>query len=170
LPEFQSVHYSLVTQWHLAASIDLVWEALTAIEKWPCWWRYVKDVVAIEKGGVDGLNSVYRYTWTSKLPYRLCFNVRTSGLEKPQWIEGIADGDLKGVGRWELRDFGDNTWVTYHWTVATEKVWMNALSPLLSPVFAWNHDQVMQEGGRGIARYLGVALLDFRGSGSNTLK
>jgi hypothetical protein len=36
---------------------------------------------------------------------------------------------------------------------------MNALAPLLEPVFRWNHHQVMAEGGRGLAKYLGVRLL-----------
>ena len=34
----------------------------------------------------------------------------------------------------------------------------------LAPVFAWNHDQVMAAGGRGIARHLGVRLLAYEGA------
>jgi hypothetical protein len=37
---------------------------------------------------------------------------------------------------------------------------MNLLAPLLAPAFRWNHGEVMAEGGRGIARHLGVKLLD----------
>ena len=50
-----------------------------------------------------------------------------------------------------------------------EEAWLRGaipgVSPLLAPVFAWNHDQVMAEGGRGLARHLGVALVAFHGSG-----
>ena len=36
---------------------------------------------------------------------------------------------------------------------------MTLLSPLLAPLYEWNHNQVMDEGGRGLARHLGVASL-----------
>ena len=42
---------------------------------------------------------------------------------------------------------------------------MNLLAPILAPgIPAWNHDQVMREGGRGFARHLGVPLLAFQAS------
>jgi hypothetical protein len=43
---------------------------------------------------------------------------------------------------------------------------MNAGAPLLAPLFVWNHDQVMAEGGRGLARHLGVPLLAHRRIGA----
>ncbi|HXX83395.1 MAG TPA: hypothetical protein VEN29_05380 [Casimicrobiaceae bacterium] len=36
---------------------------------------------------------------------------------------------------------------------------MKFLGPLLAPAFRWNRDQVMAEGGRGLARHLGARLL-----------
>ena len=156
--------FSLVTHWHLDASIERVWEALVAVDDWPRWWRYVQAVVAIEKGDAEGLGSLRRYTWTSRLPYRLTFEMRTTALERPTLIEGVAVGDLKGTGRWHLRARGNSSWVRYEWSVTTEKTWMKILHPLLAPLFAWNHEQVMLEGGRGLANHLGVALIAFEGS------
>ena len=77
-------------------------------------------------------------------------------------MEGIAEGELDGVGRWYLTPEGDTTRVRYEWTVRTTKVWMNALAPLLAPAFRWNHSQVMAAGAEGLARHLGVKLLDAR--------
>jgi len=79
-------------------------------------------------------------------------------------MEGIATGDLNGTGSWKLENLDGSTRVTYLWIVSTEKTWMNLLAPLLAPVFAWNHDQVMLAGGKGLARHLGVSLLSFQGS------
>ena len=56
-------------------------------------------------------------------------------------------------------NYRGTTRVRYDWTVFTTKRWMNALAPLLEPAFRWNHHQVMAEGGRGLAKYLGVRLL-----------
>jgi hypothetical protein len=36
---------------------------------------------------------------------------------------------------------------------------MNVLAPVRQPVFRWNNNQVMAEGGRGLARHLGIRLL-----------
>lgn len=156
--------YSLVTYWHLDAPIERVWEALVAAEDWPRWWRFVEAVVELEKGDAGGLGAVRRYTWSSRLPYRLSFEMRTTALERPTFLEGVAAGDLNGVGRWQLRPIEDTCRVQYKWTVSTGKGWMNLLAPVLAPVFARNHDQVMLEGGRGLARYLGVDLIALEGS------
>jgi hypothetical protein len=36
---------------------------------------------------------------------------------------------------------------------------MNLLAPIAKPVFAWNHDVVMRQGGEGLARRLGARLI-----------
>lgn len=156
--------FSLITHWHLDAPIERVWGALVAPENWPRWWRYVHAVVELEKGDAQGIGTLRRYTWSSRLPYRLSFEMRTTALERPIFIEGVAAGDLIGTGRWRLEPHDDSTRVQYEWTVVDGKKWMRMFAPLLSPMFAWNHDQVMHEGGRGLARHLGVALLAYEGS------
>ena len=63
--------YVLVTHWHLEAPIGRVWEAISRVEEWPRWWKYVHEVLELEKGGENGVGSLRRYTWSSRLPYRL---------------------------------------------------------------------------------------------------
>ncbi len=156
--------YALVTDWHLDAPVEQIWERLAAPEDWPRWWRFVRAVVLIEKGDAQGVGALRRLTWSSKLPYRLTFEMRTTALACPTFIEGIAVGELNGTGRWELRRTGNTSHVRYEWTVTTARGWMNLFAPVLAPVFAWNHDQVMLEGGRGLARSLGARLLAFQRS------
>ena len=151
--------YALVTHWHLAAPIDVVWDAIHKVEDWPRWWRYVRAVVELQKGDANGVGAIRRFTWASRLPYALTFEMRASVVERPTFMEGIATGELAGRGRWRFAAEGATTRVSYEWTVGTTKPWMNALAPLMAPAFRWNHGQVMAEGGRGLARHLGVALL-----------
>ncbi|HXX83394.1 MAG TPA: hypothetical protein VEN29_05375 [Casimicrobiaceae bacterium] len=91
--------FSLTTYWHLESAIDRVWEALVASREWPRWWRYVNSVEEIEPGGADGLGALRRYTWSSRLPYRLSFLMRVSAVRRPTFLEGTAEGDLAGTGR-----------------------------------------------------------------------
>jgi len=151
--------YALTTHWHVAAPIDTVWDAIHEVEDWPRWWRYVRSVVELRKGDANGVGAIRRFTWTSRLPYALTFEMRASAVERPTFMEGIASGELSGHGRWYLAPEGATTRVRYEWTVGTTKPWMNLLAPLMAPAFRWNHGQVMAEGGRGLARHLGVALL-----------
>ena len=156
--------FSLITYWHLDASVDRVWETIVAVEEWPRWWRYVHRVEDLAKGDAAGCGALRRYTWSSRLPYRLSFAMRVTRVERPSSLEGVAEGDLTGTGRWHLAPEGGTTRVRYDWTVIATKPWMNALAPLLQPAFRWNHNQVMAEGGRGLARHLGVSLLSHGGS------
>lgn len=146
----------------LATSGERVWDALVEPQAWPAWWRYVTRVVLLTPGDADGIGAVRRYTWTSRLPYRLTFDMTTTRIEPRTAIEGVASGELQGTGRWRLHAGERGMHVRYAWTVSTRKRWMNAFAPLLAPLFAWNHDQVMAEGARGLARHLGVPLVAHR--------
>lgn len=150
--------FRLVTHWALAAPAEAVWEVLTRPEDWPGWWRAVERVELIEPGGANGLGAYRRFTWRTALPYRICFNMRVTRIEPLSVIEGRADGELSGIGRWTLTPEGgaggDGTRVRYDWIVAVDRAWMRVLAPLLRPVFVWNHSKVMAWGEEGIVRKL----------------
>jgi hypothetical protein len=85
--------------------------------------------------------------------------MRTTVVDRPRYMEGLADGELAGTGRWRLFEDGDVTAVVYDWDVHTTRPWMNLLAPIARPLFAWNHDYVMHAGGEGLARHLGAHLI-----------
>jgi hypothetical protein len=151
--------FALVTHWHLEAPIEAVWDALYAVEDWPKWWPYVRVVKELQRGDDSGVGAVRRYTWTSRLPYHLTFEMKSTLVERPYRLEGEAQGELTGAGRWSLRRLDAATEVRYAWEVQTTRPWMNVLAPVLAPAFRWNHGQVMAVGGRGLAAHLGVRLL-----------
>jgi hypothetical protein len=155
--------YAFLTTWLLGCERDRAWQAIYDSEAWPGWWRGVERVVEIAPGDENGVGQVSRYTWRSKLPYELEFEMRTTRVDRPRLLEGRAEGELTGAGRWRLFEQdgldGSITVVVYEWNVATTRPWMNVLAPIARPVFAWNHDWVMRNGGQGLARLLGCRLL-----------
>ena len=151
--------YRFLTTWLLDAPRESVWEAIHDQEAWPGWWRGVEEVVELEPGDDDGLGSYSRLTWRSKLPYNLVFEVRTTRVERPHLMQGDAVGELTGIGLWRLYEADGTTAVVYEWNVHTTRAWMNLLTPIARPIFAWNHDWVMARGGEGIAQHLGCRLL-----------
>jgi uncharacterized protein YndB with AHSA1/START domain len=148
--------YRFVTRWTIPAPIDRVWRELMTPDEWPTWWRGVERVELLRPGTGLGVGALRRYTWKSRLPYRLSFTMETTRIDELRTIEGEATGELQGRGRWSL-DFSDGqTRVEYVWEVETTKRWMRLLSPLARPLFAWNHDVVMEWGRVGLLRRLGL--------------
>ncbi len=154
--------YEFLTTWCLEAPRERVWDAIWDSERWPDWWRGVVAARTISEGDQSGIGQVGRYTWRSRLPYDLEFEMVTTEVARPHLLEGAASGELAGVGRWRLFEHQGEVPVTaviYEWNVSTTKPWMNLLTPIARPLFAWNHDWVMRNGGEGLASLLGCRLL-----------
>ena len=144
-------HYAFVTEWDINAPVEQVWAAMSDPEQWPKWWRGVERVETI-RPGADALGSgaIRRYTWKSKLPYRLTFTMETTKVELFKRIEGQATGELEGFGWWQFSSDGTITHVRYDWQVVANKWWMIWLAPIARPLFEWNHDAVMKWGQEGL--------------------
>ncbi len=155
--------YHFVTFWQVDAPVDPVFDAIVQSERWPEWWRGVTKVVELEPGSEDGLGSLRRYTFRSRLPYALTFDMRAVTIERPTLLVGEASGELAGTGRWRLAERDGGTLVRYDWDVRTTKAWMNALAPLARPLFEINHHAIMGWGGDGLGRLLGTRVRYGRG-------
>jgi hypothetical protein len=151
--------YAFVTVWHLETDADRIWAALWSTLQWPRWWRWVRSVEELVPAGPDGLGSIRRFHWGSPLGYNLDFTMRSTRGEPPTIIEAMAEGELDGVGRWELTPADGVTVVRYDWHVHTTRTWMNVVAPVARPLFRWNHNRVMADGGEDLARFLGTRLV-----------
>ena len=147
-------HYELVSHWHLDAPMDTVWRALIDVVSWPKWWAYVLSADELERGEPSGVGATHRLTLGTTVPYQLSFTMRRSVALYPQRIESFFEGAIVGTGRWSLRDRGGATAVVHEWDITTTQTWMNVMSPVLGPMFRWNHGRVMAEGAQGLARFL----------------
>lgn len=148
--------YIFVTNWIIPASLDRVWAELITPETWPKWWYGVKRVALVTPGDAAGVGAVREMTWRSVLPYRLTFQMRTTTIEPKRTIAAVSSGELAGEGVWTLEPNGpEETRVRYDWRVTANKPWMRAVAPIARPIFAWNHDVIMQWGRSGLITRLG---------------
>jgi len=152
--------YEFVTIWRVKAPIESVWNQIYHSLDWPTWWKGVEAVSEVQKGDESGVGSIHRYTWKSKLPYKLSFDMQTVRIQPPVLLEGIAMGELQGRGLWQLSAEGDETVVRYDWKVETTKQWMNLISPIARPLFKWNHNVVMSWGAKGLEKRLGASVVE----------
>ena len=94
------------------------------------------------------------------LPYTLAFDVEVIAVDRPNTLVGRASGELQGSGHWAFSDApAGGTNVRSVWLVETTKAWMNALAPIARPAFSWNHDVLMRDFARGVARITNSDLL-----------
>lgn len=151
--------FDLVTVWRIDAPLPEVCNAISSCLDWPQWWKGVESVEELDPGDADGIGSLRRFTWRGRLPYRLTFDIRVTRIVPLKMIEGRASGEVEGSGCWYFSQDGHVTVVRYEWKVRTTRRWMNLLALIAKPVVKWNHDQLMQQGGEGLARLLNARLL-----------
>ena len=145
--------YHFVTEFSVTADRATVWDALTDPTDWPSWWRWLKRVDVLDEGGEDRLGARYTYAFGTALPYTLAFNLTVTHVDKPSTLAAEASGELQGTGHWRLTDAeGGGTDVTYVWLVETTKRWMNVIAPIGRAAFSWNHDVLMRDFAKGVAR------------------
>lgn len=147
-------HFDLVSHWRIHAPAEAVWAALADTASWPRWWPHVRAVRTLREGGRDGVGTVRRIDWSTRLPYRIVIEVEGVETVRHERLRGRSRGQLEGEGLWLLRADGGTTHVTYLWRVSLARRWMRWLAPLLAPVFRWNHDGVMRAGEAGLRRLL----------------
>ena len=151
--------YHLLTIWRIEAPLEEVYAAIENSLRWPDWWPSVRKVEQIADGDARGIDSVRRYAWQGKLPYRVVFDVCATRIEEYVAIEGVATGDLAGTGRWKFSSRGKISVVRYEWHVHSQRWWMNLVAPVARTIFTRNHAQIMEQGGKALARRLKAPLL-----------
>lgn len=149
-----SAHFDLISHWRIQAPVENVWAALADPPSWPRWWPYVRAVHTVRPGNAEGVGSIRRILWSTRLPYSILIEVEAVEALPNQRLRGRSSGQLQGEGIWLLSSEGSHTDITYVWRVTPTKRWMRWLAPLLAPVFRWNHDGVMRAGEAGLRRYL----------------
>ncbi len=149
-----STYFDLVSQWRIRAPVDRVWATLADPASWPRWWPHVQAVCTLREGGPDGVGTLRRIDWTTRLPYRIVIEVEGIEAVRHERLRGRSRGQLDGEGLWLLRPGPGYTDVTYVWRVTLQRRWMRWLAPLLAPLFRWNHDGVMRAGEAGLRRLL----------------
>src|SRR5882762_10156034 len=142
----QVTQYHLTTRWRLEAPVGAVWTELSRPEAWPSWWKGMLVVRLLEQGDGNGAGA-YR---------RITCNLRTVKIQPRALIESVADGQLTGVGRWQLTRAGSGTEVQHDWIVNVSLPGIPIVAGIAGLLFKWNHRSLMEAGRRGLESRVGV--------------
>jgi len=148
----------------MTSSRDAIWPALMASEDWPSWWRWLKRIDVVRAATSEkGVGAIYRNRIGSPTGYAFTFESETAEVDRLRQIDLILTGEIDGRVRYLLSDGpSGGTHISYAQLVETPKWWMNLLAPIARPGFTWNHDKLMTDFGRGLARASGGELVTVR--------
>ena len=132
-----------------------VYEVLYNATILPEWWSGVYlEAIPLRAYERPIVGAKVRARARGFLPYTLSFELEALTLEHSRLVEVKATGDFNGIWRAELVRENGGTRVLISWRVTVHKPIIRYLSPLLKPLFAWNHCWTTPRGERGLLRYL----------------
>ncbi len=157
------------SRWELGCARERVWDELVDFHTWPRWWPGLDQVIETIHGGPDGLGQKATSVWRGPVGYSLRITIEAVERSHPEFLRGVASGDVVGEGSWRLRpldpaaDASGSVWteVEFDWDVRANRRWMEVLAPVARPIFVSSHDHVMERGAKGLAEHLGCDLRGF---------
>jgi uncharacterized protein YndB with AHSA1/START domain/quercetin dioxygenase-like cupin family protein len=146
-----SGEYVFVDEWDVAAPPQAVFDALADARTYPQWWTPV--YLDVDAEGPPTLGKVSRQHFKGRLPYHLHTTSTITRLEPPHVVQGDVEGDLRGRGTWTLPPTATGTHVRFDWRVLADRKLLRTLTPVLRPVFRWNHDWAIARAMEGLESY-----------------
>ncbi len=143
--------YVFVDEWDVAAPPDAVFAAIADSSTYPVWWRPVYLDVDSAPGIEVGAES--RQHFKGRLPYHLHTRSVITELDPPRTITADVDGDLRGRGTWTLTPTSRGTHVRFDWQVHADRKLLQMLTPVLRPIFRWNHNWAIARAKEGLEPY-----------------
>jgi uncharacterized protein YndB with AHSA1/START domain len=159
-----AARYHFLSDFTMTSRREAVWDALRASEAWPSWWRWLKRIEVVRAAtSENGVGAVYRNHIGSPTGYSFTFESEIADVEHLRRIDLTLTGEIDGRIRYVLSDDpSGGTHISYAQLVETPKWWMNLLAPIARPGFTWNHDKLMTDFGRGLAKASGGELVAVR--------
>jgi len=137
-----AAEYVFLDEWDVDAPQEAVFEALADARTYPIWWSPIYKEV--DADGPPAVGCASRQSFKAKLPYTLSTVSTIVRLEPPHEFEVEVDGDLRGRGVWTLSPVGDRVHVRFDWRVHADRALLRILTPVLRPLFRWNHNAAIK--------------------------
>jgi uncharacterized protein YndB with AHSA1/START domain len=143
--------YVFIDEWDVDAPQERVFEALADARTYPQWWT--PTYKEVESDGPPQVGRASLQKFGGKLPYTLKTESTIVRMEPPREFEVNVVGDLRGRGVWTLTPADGKVHVRFDWHVFADRALLRYLTPVLRPVFRWNHNVAIKDAMRGLEPY-----------------
>ena len=145
--------YRFVDRWRVPAPVDQAYATVGDTLGYPTWWGDV--FVEVEgDGGPPRPGRHVRIVSRGFLPYRLRWEAEIVSADAPHAFDFTMTGDFVGHGSWSFAAVDGGTEAVFVFEPRVEKPGVKQLSPVLKPLFRWNHSWAMRRGERGLETLL----------------
>ena len=143
--------YVFVDEWDVDAPQEAVFDALADAHTYPEWWSAV--YLEVEGDRTPQVGAVTRHEFKGRLPYHLKTSSEIVAMDRPNSFEVSVVGDLTGHGVWTLTPRDGRVHVRFDWRVLADRPLLRILTPVLRPLFRWNHNWSIQRAIEGLEPY-----------------
>jgi uncharacterized protein YndB with AHSA1/START domain len=130
---------------------EAVFEALADARTYPEWWKPV--YISVEGDCEPEVGCITHQEFKGQLPYHLKTRSEIVRMERPHEFEARVVGDLTGKGVWRLSPRDGRVHIRFEWTVTADRPLLRYLTPILRPVFRWNHNWSVKRAIEGLEPY-----------------
>jgi hypothetical protein len=141
--------YQFVDRWLVRAAVAEAYDVVGDTLGYPRWWGDV--FVSVEgDGGPPRPGRHVKIVSRGFLPYLLRWEAEVVAADAPNAFDFTMTGDFVGSGSWRFEQADGGTSAVFDFRPRVEKTGVKQLSPVLKPLFRWNHRWAMQRGERGV--------------------
>jgi hypothetical protein len=141
-----SREYVFADEWDVDAPREAVYDTLIDARTYPDWWKPVYL-------SVEGDERVTQHRFKGRLPYTLDMRSELVSGDRPNRFEVAVDGDLRGKGVWTFSERDGKTHVRWDWIVFADRPLLRYLTPILRPLFRFNHSWAVARAREGLEPY-----------------
>ena len=143
--------YVFIDEWDVDAPQEAVFNALVDARTYPEWWKPV--YIEVDADGPPEPGCVSKQEFKGRLPYHLNTTSEVKRMDAPNEFEVEVVGDLTGRGVWTLTPRDGKVHVHFDWRVIADRALLRYLTPVLRPVFRWNHNWSIKRAIEGLEPY-----------------
>lgn len=144
--------YALESEWQMTGCIQEVYDIISDADGLADWWPSGFLSVDVTKRGDDvGLGKELQVVTKGWLPYTIRWSQLVTEIDPPNGFTIEVRGDFDGRGVWTLVQDGDAVIVRFDWRINADKPLLRYGSPVLKPIFTWNHRWIMARGRESLA-------------------
>jgi len=148
--------YVFIDEWDVDAPQEAVFTALADASTYPHWWKPV--YIDVEADGPPAVGCTSKQHFKGRLPYTLRTTSEIVRYEPPREFEVSVVGDLTGRGVWTLSEADDGrVHIHFDWRGIADPPLLRYLTPVLRPVFRWNHNWSVKRAIEGLEPYARTA-------------